>query len=101
MRSENATELYTRLGNIAKDVDHALSSQDFQGVETLISDHQSIMNQLSLCDQPVDPSLKPVIEEMEKHVLALILKIRDMQNEIKKQLSTMNNKKLIRSAYHV
>lgn len=90
-----------RLGNIAKDVEKALSSQDFGGIESLLSDHKSVMNRLSMSETPVDQSMKPVIEEAEKSILSLISKIQSMQTDIKKQLSTMNNKKLISSAYNV
>lgn len=100
MQSDHKKTLYTRLGHIAKDVEHALLSQDYQGIESLLSDHQSIMDQI-MSEEPVDPELKPVIEEAEKNVHSLISRIRDMQNEIKKQLSTMNKKKLIHSAYNV
>jgi DNA-binding transcriptional regulator YdaS (Cro superfamily) len=101
LQSDHTNELYIKLGSIATNVEQALLSQDYQQIASLLSEHQKIMNQISVSETTVNQSMKPAIEEAEKHVLSLISKIRDMQNDIKQQLTTMNNKRLIQSAYHV
>lgn len=101
MLSDNTNELYSRLGHIAHEVEQALCSDDFHGIESLVTEHNDIINALSLSEKPVDENAKPAIELADKNIRALMSKIQDMQNDIKIQLSTMNKKKLIHSAYNV
>jgi len=99
--SDNTVTLFDRLGHIAHDVEQALCSDDFPGIESLVAEHNEIINTLSISNRPVTEDMKPAIEQADKSIQALISKIQDMQKDIKMQLSTMNKKRLIDSVYKV
>lgn len=101
MRSDHTLSLFDKLGHIAQDVEQALSADDFPAIESLIAAHLDIMSELSSSKTPVNVDMKPAIEQADKNVRELITKIQSMQSDIRKQLSTMGNKKRIHSAYNV
>lgn len=96
----DAADLFGKLGQIAVAVENALSSGEYQAIAPLLSEHQEVMGQLSGFE-PFEPDMKPAIEHAEKNVRSLLKKVQSMQDDVKKQLSTMSRKKLIQSAYHV
>lgn len=96
----DAANLFGKLGQIAVAVENALSSGEYQDIGSLLSEHQEVMGQL-LGYEPFEPDMKPAIEHAEQHVRSLLSKVQTMQDDVKKQLSTMSRKKLIQSAYHV
>lgn len=96
----DAANLFGKLGHIAVAVENALNSGEYQDIGSLLSEHQEVMGQL-MDYEPFEQDMKPAIEHAEKNVRSLLNKVQIMQDDVKKQLSTMNKKKLIQSAYHV
>lgn len=96
----DAQNLLHQLMQIAETVENDLGAGEYQSIAQLLSKHQSVMDQLQACE-PFDNEIKPALTQAQEKINALITNIRAMQDDIKKQLSTMNKKKLIKSAYQV
>lgn len=101
MQSDQTKTLYEKIAGIADDMTKALSANDFDQIERLLSAHMEIVNSLTAADVTPDITMKPAIEDADKKVRSVISTIQGMQSDIKNQLSTMNNKRRIHSAYNV
>lgn len=101
MQSDQTKTLYEKIAGIADDMTQALSTNDFDQIERLLSAHMEIVTVLTAADTTPDITMKPAIEDADKKVRSVISTIQGMQSDIKNQLSTMNNKRRIHSAYNV
>lgn len=99
MQSKNSKMLYDRLTAIASDIVTALDNKDFQALAGLSDNHSQVMKEIRQMGIHKDIHMKPALEKAEKQVQSVMTKIQTMQNEITDQLSAMNNKRLIKTAY--
>jgi hypothetical protein len=101
LRSDTKKNLFEKLGEIADGIDQALESQDQERIGLLVHDHDTIMEALKNSSEPVEPGMKDVIVSAEEKIKLIIEKIQTMQSDIRRHLSTINNKRLIKSAYKI
>lgn len=98
MRS-NRKALYESLGNLTVDVEKALQSDDQDTLDRLALCHDQIMETLVRGGDETDADMKDTIKDADMKIRKLISTIQTMQADIKSQLSTMNNRRLIQSRY--
>lgn len=98
MRSDRKA-LYESLGNLTVDVEKALQSDDQDALDRLTLCHDRIMETLALGGGETDADMKDAIKDADMKIKKLISTIQTMQADIRTQLSTMNNKRLIQSRY--
>ena len=91
--------LFEKLGLIASDIEKALSSGDFEAAAPLVEQHDALMKTLSRSGDVADMGMKDVIVDTEKKISHLISTIQTMQTDIRNQLSTMGNRRLLQSKY--
>lgn len=92
--------MYQSLGNLAAAMEKALAENDSQTVERLAIVHDTIMESLENMKDGADSDMKDIIIFAEQKIRKLISTIQIMQTDILNQLSTMNNRRLIRDRYH-
>ncbi|GAB6094293.1 hypothetical protein JCM14469_05450 [Desulfatiferula olefinivorans] len=93
--------LYEKMATIADDMARALSANDFEKIAGLLSAHTEVLKTLTASGISPGVEMKSAIEEADHKVRSVITTIQGMQLDIKHQLSTMNNKRRIHSAYNV
>ena len=98
--SHKKKELFEKLGQIATGIDHALSLNDDDSLSHLLKQHNDMMVALNNSNEDVDIRMKDVILETEGKVRAVLSRINSMQTEIKKQMAVINNKRMLKTAYH-
>lgn len=92
--------LYESLGTLAGDVEKALGAEDHQDLlDRIAMRHNDIMEDLGRHGDETDPEMRDVIENANLKVKKLMSTIQTMQADIRSQLSTMNNRRLIQSGY--
>ncbi len=98
MRS-NRKALYESLGNLTVDVEKALQSDDQGTLDRLALCHDQIMETLARGGDETDAGMMDAIKDADRKIRKLISTIQTMQADIRTQLSTMNNRRLIQSRY--
>jgi hypothetical protein len=101
LRSDTKKNLFEKLGEIADGIDRALETHDQERIGLLIHDHDRIMDALKNSSEPVEPGMKDAIVSAEGKIKSIIEKIQTMQSDIRRHLSTVNNKRLLKSAYKI
>lgn len=98
MRSDRKT-LYESLGNLTVDVEKALQSDDQEALDRLTQCHDRVMETLAQGGGETDAGMMDAIKDADRKIRKLISTIQTMQADIRTQLSTMNNRRLIQSRY--
>jgi mevalonate kinase len=93
-------ELFEKLGQIATEIDHVLSLNDENRLGQLLTQHNDVMVALNHSNEVVDIGMKDIILETEEKVRSVLSRINSMQTEIKKQMAVINNKRMLKTAYH-
>lgn len=100
MRSDHKKTLYQSLSAIAVDMERALTSDNPESVDQLVILHDTVMATLAQDSDEIDLEMRNVIADAEQKVKKLISTIQTIQTDIRSQLSTMNNRRLLQSTYH-
>lgn|GEM_PF-2926724 len=100
MLSDNKKTLYQSLSSIAEDMEKAIASDNDESVKQLVDLHDTVMETLVQNNEDLSFEMRDVIIDAEQKIKKLILTIQNMQTDIRSQLSTMNNRRLLQSTYH-
>lgn len=98
---DETINLFERLSRITRQMDNIIETNDLNTLSRLLTEHRDVMETLDCSEVELDAAMKPVIEDADRNVRSVIEKIHGIQADIKKELLTMNKKKLIQSAYSV
>lgn len=100
MRSDDKKQLFIQLSETADEIILALSEDQSETLELLVVRHNHIMDALKNSDDHVDISMADAISDANDRIETVISRIKTRQAEIASQLSAVNNRRLIQSAYH-
>lgn len=96
---EDRKKLYDTLGDLAVSIETALKENDDQKVMALVSEHDGVMETIKGLGDETDPEMTVPVSEAGQKIRQLISTIQTMQKDIRNQLTVMNNRNLIRTAY--
>ena len=101
MQSENRTDLYIKLSEIASLAENVIYSDDFSELVELSTAHNDLMDEIKGSEPVYSEELVSAIQEADIRVKSAINAIQEKQNQIIKQLTASNKKQLLSRSYEV